>query len=112
MRPLCSAEQNQLCNFGRGHHEEQFCEIILNLDQWFKRYRLKIFLVWSAGRPFVQRSGNICAILVEGILRNNYVKLFRIRASGSEVDVVKRYFLSGALAALLFSGAETFVQFW
>ena len=30
-----------LCNFGRMHHEEQFCEIILNLDKWFsKRCRL------------------------------------------------------------------------
>ena len=24
------AEQNHLCNFGRRHHEQQFCEIILN----------------------------------------------------------------------------------
>ena len=23
--------------FGRRHHEEHFCEIILNLDQWFSR---------------------------------------------------------------------------
>ena len=22
----------RLCNFGRGHYEEHFCEIILNLD--------------------------------------------------------------------------------
>ena len=22
-----------ILNFGRGHHEEQFCEIVLNLDQ-------------------------------------------------------------------------------
>ena len=45
-RPFCSAEQNHLCNFGRGHHEEQFCEVILNLDQWFKsRCRLKTFLI-------------------------------------------------------------------
>ena len=26
---LCSADQNHLSNFGRGHHEERFCEIIL-----------------------------------------------------------------------------------
>ena len=32
-RPLCLAEQNHLCNFVRGHHEEQICEIILNLDK-------------------------------------------------------------------------------
>ena len=32
--PLLS-RANRLCNFGRSHHEEQLCEIILN--QWFRR---------------------------------------------------------------------------
>ena len=54
---LCSAEQNYLFNFGRGHHEKHFCEIILNLDK-------------------VQRSRSICAIFVEYIMRSNSVKLF------------------------------------
>ena len=27
-QPLCSMERNHLCNFGRVHHEHQFCEII------------------------------------------------------------------------------------
>ena len=43
-------ERDHLCNFGRRHHEEQFCEIILNLgeiilnlDQKFRRCGLKIF---------------------------------------------------------------------
>ena len=67
---------SSLCNFGRRHYEEQFCEIILNLDQWFRRSCLKKFLIWSSDSPFVQRSGTICAILVEGIMRNNSVKLF------------------------------------
>ena len=31
--------------------------------------QLKIFLIWSSGRYFVQRSGTICVILVEGIMR-------------------------------------------
>ena len=35
-----------------------------------------IFLIWSSGGPFVQRSGTICAILVKDIIRNNSVKLF------------------------------------
>ena len=26
-----------LCHFGRGLQEEQFCEIILNLNHWFKK---------------------------------------------------------------------------
>ena len=57
---------------------------ILNLDWWFRnRCLLKIFLIWSYGGPFVQRSRNICAILIEGIMRNNYVNLFRIWTSGS-----------------------------
>ena len=36
-QPLCSVDWNLLCNFGRMHHEKQSCEIILNLDQWFRR---------------------------------------------------------------------------
>ena len=43
-QPSCLVEQNHLCYFGRGYYEEQFCEIILNLDQWFRRCRLKDFL--------------------------------------------------------------------
>ena len=55
-----SAEQNHLCNFARRYYEEQYCEIILNLDQWFRRRCLiKIFLIWSSGCSFVQRSGPI-----------------------------------------------------
>ena len=69
--------------FGKGHYEEQFSKIILNLDQWFRRRcRLKIFLSGALG-PFVQWHGTICAILVEGIKRNNCVQLFQIWTSGS-----------------------------
>ena len=61
LQPFCSAEHNRLCNFGRGYYEEQFCEIILNWGQWFRRR---------------------CHL---------------------------KDFLSGALAALLFIGAEPFM---
>ena len=74
--PAFSVKQNHLCNFGGGLYEEQFCEIILNLDQWFRRYHLKTFLISGSGRPFIQRSKTICVILVEVIIRNNSVKLF------------------------------------
>ena len=30
-----------MCNFGSGYHGVQFCEIVLNLDQWFRRCCLK-----------------------------------------------------------------------
>ena len=75
-----------MCNFDRCD-EEQFSEIILNLDKRFRRCCLKIFLIWSSGGPFVQGSVTICAIMVEGIMRNNSVNVFQILASGSG-DVV------------------------
>ena len=60
-------ERYHLCNSGRVNHEEQFCEIILNLDQIFRRKCcLKVFLIWSSGSPFVQQSGTICATSVKG----------------------------------------------
>ena len=47
--PFFSAERNHLCNFGRGHHEQHSCEIILKSNQWFsKRFCLKIFLIYKA----------------------------------------------------------------
>ena len=62
-KPFSSVECNQLCNFGRGYYEEQFCEIILNSGQWY--------------------TSRCCS----------------------------NDFLSGALAILLFGGAEPFMQF-
>ena len=57
---LCSVEPSHLCNFDRMHHKEQFCEIILNLDQGFRRCHLKDFLsralvtlVVSGAEPFM-----------------------------------------------------------
>ena len=88
-QPLCSVDWNHLCNFGRRYHEEQSCEIILNLDHWLKRkFCLKVFLIWSSGSPFVQRSVAIYAILKEGIMGNIHVKLYEIWTGGSGKDVV------------------------
>ena len=60
-RPFCLAEQIHLSNFGSEHHEDQFCEIILNLDQWFRSCCLKNFLsralaalMLSGGEHFMQ----------------------------------------------------------
>ena len=76
-KPLCSMERNHLCNFGRRHHEEQFCEIILNFEPVVREempFKGNSYLeLWQ---PFVQQSVSICAILVEGIMSNNSVKLF------------------------------------
>ena len=36
-QPLRSLERDYLCNFGRGRYGKPSCEVILNLDQWFKK---------------------------------------------------------------------------
>ena len=38
--PACFVEQNHVCNFGRGHYEKHFCEIVLNSGQLLRRYLL------------------------------------------------------------------------
>ena len=66
-----------LINFGRRHHEEHFFEIILNLDQLFrKRGNLKIFFIYSSGGLCVQYFRTICAIMVVGLMRNISVKQY------------------------------------
>ena len=47
-QPFPSVKHNHLCNFGRGHHKEHFCKIILNLDQWFRR-RCRLKLKFTEG---------------------------------------------------------------
>ena len=51
-QPSCSVERDLLDNFGRGHCEIHFCEIILNLS-------FRIFLILSSGGHLVRRSGTI-----------------------------------------------------
>ena len=65
---MCVAKQKGLCNFGRRHNEEYFCKIILNLNQ---EEMLNIDIsILSSGGHFVQWRIMVCAVLVEGIMRN------------------------------------------
>ena len=62
-----------LCKFGRGHHEQQFFEIILNWDQWFKEM-FKDFSYLELLRPLCSAEQNhLCN---EGTMKYNSVKLF------------------------------------
>ena len=65
----------------------------------------KSFIIWGSGGPPVQWSRTIYAMLKEAIMGNIHVMLYEIRISGSGVDAVSSYFLSGTLVALLFSEA-------
>ena len=44
-QPLCSGERTHLCNFGRWHHDEQFCEIIFVFGPVVQEMLFKIFLI-------------------------------------------------------------------
>ena len=46
----------KLGKFGIGSYKEHLCEIILNLDQWFKRCHVKIFLIYSSDGHLVPPS--------------------------------------------------------
>ena len=74
---ICSAERNHFSNFSTESSKEHFCEIILKSAHWpGRRCRLKGFSIFSFDGHFVQQSGTILAILVEGHPRNISVKLF------------------------------------
>ena len=53
---ICSAKLNLLVNLSRG----QFCEIILILDHWFRRFHLKIFLILSSTNHFSAEQNHLC----------------------------------------------------
>ena len=42
---IFSSGGHVVINVDRGHHEEHFCKIILNLNHCFRRCRLKTFLI-------------------------------------------------------------------
>ena len=114
-------EQNQLCNFGKRHVEEQFCDIISNLDQWFRRCCLKIFLIWSSGGPFCSVEPNYlcnfgkgqyeehsCGIILnldQWFRRKCHYKTFLIKRSGS--PFVRR---SRTFCAILVEHEEQFCK--
>ena len=61
---------------------------------------------------FCSAKRNHLCNLGRGYYEEQFCELFWILTSGSRGDAFKRYFLSGALVALLFSAVEPFVQFW
>ena len=85
----------------------------LNLDQWFRRCRLKIFLTYSSGSPFVQQSRtalctfgkghheHFCEIILnlDQWFRRCCLKRFLIWSSGSPLV---RW--SGTICAILEEG--------
>ena len=95
-RPFCSAESNHLCNFGRRHHEEQFCEIIEFGPVVQEEMSFKVILYLTLWWPLLQWSGTFCAILVEGILQEKqFCQIILIFDQWFRKRCCLKYFLSG-----------------
>ena len=94
-RPFCSGEQNHLCNFGRSHHKEQFCEIISYLELWPPFCSAEPIYLCNFDRGYSEVQ--FCEIIL------NLDEWFR--------RCHLKDYLSGALVAIVFSGAEPYVQF-
>ena len=54
--PSCSAEQNHLGNFGRGHYKEHICVNYFELGPVVQEMSFKIFLTLTSGCHLVLRS--------------------------------------------------------
>ena len=65
-----------LSNFIRGQYEEHFWRNYFEFALVVQEMLLKDISIFSSGGHFVQQSITVCAILVEGIMRNISVKLF------------------------------------
>ena len=80
-------EQNHLCNFGRRHHEEKFCEIILNLEPVvLEEMPFKDIFYLELWPPFCSAERNQCSNLVE-YQEEQFCKIILIWTSGSGGDV-------------------------
>ena len=107
-------EPNHFSNFFcKGTLKKHFSEIILKSGLCpRRRCRLKCFFsTLSSGGHFVLQSRTSVAVLVKGNERNISVKLFEIGPLVRE-EMSFKVFLFLALAAILFSRAKPFRQFW
>ena len=111
LQPLCSVEQNHLCKFNRRHHEEQFCENILNLDQWFrKNVILRYFLSEALAVILFSGAYHLCKFCRE-YQEEQFCEIILNLDQSFRRRCHLKYFLSRALATLVFCGAEPFMQF-
>ena len=102
---ICSAEQNQLCNFGGRRHGKYLCEIILKLNHSIIHTILfKDFSMFNSGCYFLQWCRTICAILVERIMKYICIIIFKIEPVVQEM--LFKDFLLLALAAICSSKVE------
>ena len=107
--PFCSAQPNHLCNFGRGHSKEHYCDI--EFGPVVKEMQFKDFsyleLWWP---PLFSREEQLCSFQ-PGCYEENFCEI-SLNLDQWYRRCLLKTFLSRALVAPLLSGVEPFVQFW
>ena len=99
---LCSADWNNLIYCSRRHHEEQVCEIILNLDQLpFKG--ISFLELWQ---PFCSAEQNHLCNFGREYYEEQFCKIILNLGQWFTRRMHFKDFLSGALVALLFGGTK------
>ena len=110
MVPLFGGAKH-LCNFGRRHHEEQFCEIF-NLDQWFRRQchlKISYLELWW---PFCSADRNHLCNFGRGHYEEHFCEIiFNLNQWFKGKWRYKKFF-DLELWWPLNGGVDLFVQFW
>ena len=110
-QPLCSVDWKHLCNIGRRNHEEQSCEIILKFGPVVQEeISFKGISYLEFWQPFRSAEHNHLCNNGRGYSEEQFCKLIWNLSQWYRRYCLKD-FLSGALAALLVSGAEPFMHF-
>ena len=105
-------ERNHLSNFGRGLAKEHFCIIISKSVHGFSRSCLKLFSIYSPGGHFVQQGGTFLNTFGGQSPKEHSCTIFSKSMNWLRRRSHLKLFLFLALAAILFTGAEWFEQFW
>ena len=94
------------CAILRGHYQEHFCEFIINLDQWLRRYCLKIFLFSALTAILFWRWSRTLMILytvkpvLSGHSKTDKTKVFKTNGNLMKVESIAECSL-GALCNTL-----------
>ena len=90
-----------------------FVQLILNLDQWFRRCYIKIFLIYSSGGGFFfSAKWDHLYNFGRGHYEEHFYEIILIEDQYFSRRCSLKYFLSTALAPRLFREVASFVQFW
>ena len=79
------------CNFGRGHYGEHLCDFFLEFGPVV--WEMLIINVFWFLAHLAQRSGTVCAILVEGFMGNILWNCLKFGPAAQEISFKKKIYI-------------------